>query len=231
MHTSVTFLAVGTSVRNLVFVLQYSFRQLQCRALSVVYLPYVDHLLELLKSSHSLQAAISNMNGIGGKAAWSWIFSLSHRFLRSLAVKPNVTVVLEGLTTFLAGAASFWIIQDFPDTAKFLTEAERTVVIRRLQVDDQFSAAGESFKMKYIYKSIIDWKTWIGSGLPITVFCDWSWLIFNFREIVICYVGGDMPLYAFSLFLPTIINQVCYKPYILISCSESKISARYDHPC
>jgi predicted MFS family arabinose efflux permease len=109
------------------------------------------------------------MDGIGGKPAWAWIF------------------ILEGLTTFLAGAASFWIIQDFPDTAKFLTEAERTVVIRRLQVDDQYSAAGEKFRMKYIFKSITDWKTWVA---------------------MICYVGGDMPLYAFSLFLPTIINQL-----------------------
>jgi len=99
-----------------------------------------------------LAAAISNMEGVGGKPAWAWVF------------------ILEGLATFLAGAASFWIIQDFPDTAKFLTEAERTVVIRRLQSDDQFSAGGETFKVKYIFKSILDWKTWVGSGLPVT-FC------------------------------------------------------------
>ena len=90
---------------------------------------------------------------------------MSHPFFVRSLLKPNITVVLEGLATFLAGAASFWIIQDFPDTAKFLTEAERTVVIRRLQVDDQFSAAGESFKMRYILKSFVDWKTWVASGL------------------------------------------------------------------
>ena len=38
------------------------------------------------------------MDGVGGKPAWAWIF------------------ILEGLITVLAGAASFWIIQDFPDT-------------------------------------------------------------------------------------------------------------------
>jgi hypothetical protein len=85
------------------------------------------------------------MEGIGGKPAWAWIF------------------IIEGLATVLAGAASFWIIQDFPDTAKFLTEEERTFVIRRLQSDDQFSAAGEQLKWKYIYKSLVDWKTWLGS--------------------------------------------------------------------
>jgi hypothetical protein len=85
------------------------------------------------------------MKGVGGKPAWAWIF------------------ILEGLATIIAGAASFWIIQDFPDTAKFLTEEERTVVIRRLQSDDQFSAAGENLKMKFIKKSFADWKTWLGS--------------------------------------------------------------------
>ncbi|KAJ7091470.1 MFS general substrate transporter [Mycena belliarum] len=119
-----------------------------------------------------LAAAISNMEGVGGKPAWAWIF------------------ILEGLATVVAGAASFFIIQDFPDTAKFLTEAERTLVIRRLQSDDQFSAAGETLKWKYIWKSLLDWKTWIG---------------------MVIYMGADMPLYAFSLFLPSIIHELRFE--------------------
>ncbi|KZT21600.1 MFS general substrate transporter [Neolentinus lepideus HHB14362 ss-1] len=119
-----------------------------------------------------LAAAISNMAGIGGKPAWAWIF------------------ILEGLVTVIAGAVSFWIIQDFPEDAKFLTEAERTVVIRRLQGDDQFSAAGEKLKLKYIWKSLADWKTWL---------------------MMIVYTGADGPLYAFSLFLPSIITELGYK--------------------
>lgn len=83
------------------------------------------------------------MNGIGGKPAWAWIF------------------IIEGLATVVAGALSFWIIVDFPDNAKFLSEAERTVVIRRLQGDDQFSAAGERLKWKNIAASWTDWKTYL----------------------------------------------------------------------
>lgn len=85
---------------------------------------------------------------------------LRSRGMSSFIERPSV---LEGLATVIAGAASFWIIQDFPDTAKFLSEAERTVVVRRLQGDDQFSAAGETLKMKYIWKSLLDWKTWLAS--------------------------------------------------------------------
>ncbi|KAJ3512288.1 hypothetical protein NLJ89_g3607 [Agrocybe chaxingu] len=118
-----------------------------------------------------LAVAIAKMDGIGGKPAWAWIF------------------IIEGLATVVAGAVSFWIIQDFPDTAKFLTEAERTVVIRRLQGDNQHSAAGENFRMHYILMSLKDWKTYIGMAI---------------------YCGCVMPLYAFSLFLPSIINQLGY---------------------
>ncbi|KAH9913952.1 MFS general substrate transporter [Epithele typhae] len=118
-----------------------------------------------------LAAAISNMDGVGGKPAWAWIF------------------ILEGLITVVAGAASFWIIQDFPDTAKFLTEQERTFVIRRLQADSQHSAAGEELRWRYIWKSLVDWKTWVGMFL---------------------YMGADGPLYAFSLFLPSIIKELGY---------------------
>ncbi|KAF7356464.1 MFS domain-containing protein [Mycena venus] len=89
-----------------------------------------------------LAAAISNMDGIGGRPAWSWIF------------------IIEGLATIVAGIASYWIVQDFPDTAKFLTETERTFMIRRLQGDDQYSAAGERLQMKNIWSSFRDWKTW-----------------------------------------------------------------------
>ncbi|KAJ7917520.1 major facilitator superfamily domain-containing protein [Mycena leptocephala] len=91
-----------------------------------------------------LAAAISNMDGIGGKPAWAWIF------------------IIEGLATIVAGIASIWVVQDFPDTAKFLTEAERTFIIRRLQRDDQFSASGENFRMRSVVSSLRDWKTWFG---------------------------------------------------------------------
>jgi len=116
-----------------------------------------------------LAAAISNMDGVGGKAAWSWIF------------------IIEGLVTIIAGIASFFIIQDFPADAKFLTEEERAFVVRRLQEDAQFSAGGETLRWHYIKESLLDWKTWLG---------------------MLVLAGGDGPLYAFSLFLPSIINEL-----------------------
>ncbi|KAK3677798.1 hypothetical protein LTR78_002648 [Recurvomyces mirabilis] len=97
--------------------------------------------------------------------------------------------ILEGLATVLIGIASYWFVHDFPDDAKFLSEPDRVRVIRRLKADNQSSAEHEEFKMAYFWAAVKDWKTW---------------------AFAIIYMGCDGALYAFSLFLPTIITELGY---------------------
>jgi nitrate/nitrite transporter NarK len=97
--------------------------------------------------------------------------------------------ILEGLATLFVGVASYWMVYDFPDMATFLTPDDRARVIRRLRADQQSSAEHEEFKMSYFWASVKDWKTW---------------------AFAVIYMGCDGSLYAFSLFLPTIINQLGY---------------------
>jgi len=97
--------------------------------------------------------------------------------------------ILEGIVTVLFGAASVWFVHDFPDLATFLSEQDRARVIRRLKMDQQSSAEHEEFKMKYVWLAVKDYKMWLG---------------------MIIYMGCDMPLYAFSLFLPSIISELGY---------------------
>ena len=59
------------------------------------------------QSGGFLTVAIHNMDGIGGRPGWAWIF------------------ILEGLFTILVGCASPWVLPDFPESAKFLSEVER----------------------------------------------------------------------------------------------------------
>ncbi|KAL9099740.1 MAG: hypothetical protein Q9163_004806 [Psora crenata] len=118
-----------------------------------------------------LAAAIRQMDGIGNKRGWAWIF------------------ILEGLATVLIGFASFWLVYDFPDAATFLNDTDRQRVLRRLKADQQSSAEPESFRMNCIWASIKDWKTWLYATI---------------------YMGCDGALYAFSLFLPTIIKALGY---------------------
>ncbi|KAF3122985.1 hypothetical protein TWF569_002002 [Orbilia oligospora] len=98
--------------------------------------------------------------------------------------------ILEGIATTLIGVASYFILVDFPDEAHFLTDDERLRVIRRLRADNQASANHESFQFKYVKQGLTDWKTYLG---------------------MIMYMGVDGALYAFSLFLPTIISNLGYK--------------------
>ncbi|EXJ78976.1 hypothetical protein A1O3_08476 [Capronia epimyces CBS 606.96] len=126
-----------------------------------------------------LAAAIINMDGVGGKPGWAWIF------------------ILEGLATLVVAILSFWMacicLSDDIEhqlTAKFLSEDDRRRVIRRLKLDQQSSAEHEEFKLAYLWASLWDWKTYTG---------------------MIVYMGADASLYSFSLFLPTIIQQMGYK--------------------
>ncbi|KAK0569482.1 hypothetical protein OC861_000855 [Tilletia horrida] len=118
-----------------------------------------------------LAAAIHNMDGVGGYEGWRWIF------------------ILIGIVTSVTGIISFFVVQDFPDTARFLKEDERKYILARLAADQQFSVAGEPFQWRHVARAFLDIKTYVG---------------------MLAYAGADAPLYAFSLFTPKIIQQLGY---------------------
>ena len=126
-----------------------------------------------------LAAAIVNMDGIGGRPGWAWIF------------------ILEGLGTVVIGVVSFWMVFDFPAEANFLSETDRKRVLRRLALDQQ--PEHEEWKMSSFCASLRDWKTLLGA---------------------VIYMGADGSLYAFSLFIPTIINDLVSD----LKCSASRTS-------
>ncbi|ORY59712.1 major facilitator superfamily transporter [Pseudomassariella vexata] len=96
--------------------------------------------------------------------------------------------ILEGLATVLAGAFCWWMVYDWPDTAGFLTPDERIRVQRRIILSKQNNTA-EGFDKRHIYEAIKDWKTY---------------------GYMVIYMGCLTPLYAFSLFLPTIVAGMGY---------------------
>jgi nitrate/nitrite transporter NarK len=97
--------------------------------------------------------------------------------------------ILEGIATVFVGVVSYWMVHDFPDEATFLKPDERARVLRRLAADKQASANHEEFRSSYLWQSVKDYKTWL---------------------FAIIYMGADGSLYAFSLFVPSIINQLGY---------------------
>ncbi|CAM9012450.1 unnamed protein product [Wickerhamomyces anomalus] len=67
-----------------------------------------------------LAFAIAKMDGVGGYRGWRWIF------------------ILEGLLTVVVAVAAYFLMPDYPDTAKFLTPREREFVQWRLDHDNNF---------------------------------------------------------------------------------------------
>ncbi|KAH9840889.1 MFS general substrate transporter, partial [Rhodofomes roseus] len=116
-----------------------------------------------------LAYAIEKMNGIGGLAGWSWIF------------------LLEGLVTVIIAVSSALVMQDFPDTATFLSSEERTWLLDTLKKDTVSSS--KELKHKFLVQALRDPHAYL-------------FAIVNFFIVI--------PLASFAVFLPTIIVGLGY---------------------
>jgi len=126
-----------------------------------------------------LAYGISFMSGVGGLAGWRWIF------------------ILEGIATVLVACAAFFLVYDFPETAFFLTEEERTFVIWRLKFQSQKEgemgaevAQSDEFSWEAVRSAFTDWQCYAG---------------------IVMFWGIVAPLYGIALFLPTIIKALGFK--------------------
>lgn len=73
------------------------------------------------------------MDGVSGYSSWRWIF------------------ILEGIATVVVGAIAKLLIVDWPEKAKFLTERERTILVARLQSEN------DSFPMNRLDRAAV-WR-------------------------------------------------------------------------
>jgi len=84
------------------------------------------------------------MGGIAGYEAWRWIF------------------IIEGLaTTVIGGLSEFWIV-DWPETAKFITNEERALLVQRLSLDSGLAQMGRLDK-RAARRVFLDWKIYCGT--------------------------------------------------------------------
>ncbi|KAL8365417.1 hypothetical protein RB595_004292 [Gaeumannomyces hyphopodioides] len=98
-----------------------------------------------------LARGIAEMSGVGGLAAWSWIF------------------ILEGLLSILISFTAPWAIHDYPSEASFLTPTERDEVQRRLRADSGHLT--DDFDVRYVWQAIRDWKIYIHMLICMAGFC------------------------------------------------------------
>lgn len=74
-------------------------------------------------------------------------------------------------------------MNDYPDTAKFLTTEEKAEVVQRLE--DDRTVLSDSFDLRYMWDAFRDWKIWVHMFITIGIYT---------------------PLYSISTFLPTIVK-------------------------
>ncbi|KAK7430998.1 hypothetical protein QQZ08_002528 [Neonectria magnoliae] len=117
-----------------------------------------------------LAYGIGKMGGVVWDNGWRWIF------------------ILEGIATVVVAVAAFWFIENYPNTSRFLTDAERKFIQARLAADSD-STHDEKFSWNAVLQAIRDPNCWL-YGL-------------GFHTM-------SLPLYTLSLFLPTIIKDLGY---------------------
>lgn len=94
--------------------------------------------------------------------------------------------IIEGALTVVAGAGSWFVIVDFPDSPAntFLTAEERAFVKARLEAD-RGPEEREKVTVKKVLETAADWKPWAFS---------------------LMYSAGAVGVYAFLFFLPIILQ-------------------------
>lgn len=81
-----------------------------------------------------LAFAIAKMDGIAGYGGWRYTPSSSlHN--RVLIQPPRWIFIIEGIVTVVMGIITKFWCTDWPETARFLSEPERALLIARLSAD------------------------------------------------------------------------------------------------
>ncbi|KAI0027953.1 MFS general substrate transporter [Vararia minispora EC-137] len=113
---------------------------------------------------------VGHMNGVGGLEGWRWLF------------------ILEGIPSCLYAVIIIFILPDFPETERWLTEAERELAIKRLHGDRSIGHA--SLSWAEARDTLFDWRLYL------------HYLV---------YISISVPFSSISLFSPSIVAGLGYE--------------------
>lgn len=111
-------------------------------------------------------AILQYMDGANGMRGWQWLF------------------LLEGIPSVIMGVVLFLFLVDNPLKAKWLNDAERDLVLRRLAEDE--AAKGATGQMHGIAQVFADWRIWAFGAV---------------------YFTGALCLYTTNFWMPTLISE------------------------
>ncbi|KNG89001.1 MFS transporter [Aspergillus nomiae NRRL 13137] len=120
-----------------------------------------------------LASGLGKMEGLRGYRGWRWVF------------------IIEGVLTCVVAIICYFLVTDFPEDAKWLTEEEREFVREKLAADTGKAAPDAHLSLRDVLGVFKDYKIFIG-----------GWM----------YFGQVVTAYGYAYFAPTIIKTYGYGP-------------------
>ncbi|KAK6813675.1 Major Facilitator Superfamily protein [Aspergillus parasiticus SU-1] len=118
-----------------------------------------------------LASGLGKMEGLRGYRGWRWVF------------------IIEGVLTCVVAIICYFLVTDFPEDAKWLTEEEREFVREKLAADTGKAAPDADLTLRDVLSVFKDYKIFIG-----------GWM----------YFGQVVTAYGYAYFAPTIIKTYGY---------------------
>ncbi|KAE8339544.1 hypothetical protein BDV24DRAFT_74515 [Aspergillus arachidicola] len=111
------------------------------------------------------------MQGMRGYGAWRWLF------------------IIEGAVTCFVAVLAWFLISDFPEQARWLTEAERRWMKKRMEVEHGSESAEDPIRFTDVVEVLKDYRICLGA---------------------LIYFSFLVPSYCYAYFSPTIIKSYGY---------------------
>lgn len=128
-----------------------------------------------------LAYGIAFMKGIAGLNGWCWIF------------------IIEGIFTVVVAIMMYFIVYDYPETAKFLTERERKYILYKLKHDFSTTMPVSEELLEEVYSKK-------DKGALKAAFTDWQLYCH-----ILVHWSLVTTLYTVSFFLPSIVKSLGFK--------------------
>ncbi|MEP6834779.1 MAG: MFS transporter [Gemmatimonas sp.] len=114
-------------------------------------------------------AIMQYLDGVGGWPGWRWLF------------------VTEAAPSLIVGIALFFLLPDGPETARWLSASERTIVRDELAADNALKNAGSSQASHSASAALLSWRVW------------------SFAAV---YLAGTLALYGVNFWMPTLVQEL-----------------------
>lgn len=114
-------------------------------------------------------AIMQYLDGVGGWPGWRWLF------------------VTEAAPSLIAGVVLIFLLPDNPETARWLTTAERAIVRDQIAADNALKNAGDSRASHSARAALLSWRVW------------------SFAAV---YLAGTFSLYGVNFWMPTLVQEL-----------------------